>query len=146
MRFRKALRDCAGDLLWIDKHFSKKGLESLAEEVTGDKFNSVRILCGPSHVATHMRDDFKRFKQEMENRDIEANLKVIGDEEKLRSMHDRWILSTEGAQWNVPPINSVYANQEAEILKTEEDLDFEEWWSGAEDIIEDWNEIQKYTN
>jgi len=24
MRFRKALRDCAGDLLWIDKHFSKK--------------------------------------------------------------------------------------------------------------------------
>jgi len=91
-----------------------------------------------------MRDDFERFKQEMENRDIEANLKVIGDEEKLRSMHDRWILSTEGACWNVPPINSVYANQEAEILKTEEDLDFESWWSDAEDIMEDWNKIRKY--
>lgn len=74
MRFRKALRDCAGDLLWIDRHFSKKGLEPLAEEVTGDKFSSVRILCGPAHeldnvvslcVDCHRKADFGKIPVEI---------------------------------------------------------------------------------
>lgn len=142
VRFRKALRACKGDLLWVDRHFTKKGLEPLAEEVTGDKFESIRILCGPSHVSTDMRDDFKRFREEMENRDIDAQLRVITSEERLREIHDRWILSTEGASWNVPPINSIYANQEAELHQTSEELDFDSWWDEAENIIDDWNNIQ----
>jgi hypothetical protein len=146
VRFRKALRSCKGDLFWIDPHFTKKGLEPLAEEVTGDDFDSLRILCGPAHVATHMRDDFKRFQEEMENRDIEADLRVITSEEKLRNLHDRWILSSEGASWNVPPINSLYGNQEAEIHKTEDDIDFDDWWDSAKDIMQDWNSIQPHIN
>lgn len=143
MRFRKALRSCSGDLLWIDRHFSKKGFEPLAEEATGEQFTSIRILCGPSHVNTNMRDDFKRFRQEMENRDIDAELRVMTDKSTLRDLHDRWILSSDGASWNVPPINSLYGNQEAEIIKTEEDEDsFDDWWKDAEDIIDDWNNIQ----
>lgn len=142
VRFRKSIRACSGDLLWVDRHFTKKGLEPLAEEVTGDKFESVRILCGPAHVDTDLRDDFKRFVKEMSNRDIDAKLRVITEEPRLRDLHDRWILSSEGASWNVPPINSLYGNQEAEIHKTEEDVDLEDWWGDAEDIIEDWNNIQ----
>lgn len=144
IRFRKALRACAGEVLWIDRHFTKKGLEPLTEELTGDKFESIRVLCGPSHVATHMRDDFKRFREEMENREIGASIRVITSTEKLRNLHDRWILSSDGASWNVPPVNSLYGNQEAEIHKTEENLKFEDWWEEAEDIIDDWNTIQKY--
>lgn len=141
-RFRKALRACEGDLFWIDAHFTKKGFEPLAEEVTGDNFTSIRILCGPSHVGLPMRDDFKRFQKEMRNRDIEAELRVIISEQHLRNLHDRWILSSEGASWNVPPINSLYGNQEAEILKTDKGSNFNEWWSDAKDILEDWNDIQ----
>jgi hypothetical protein len=144
MRFRKAIRSCAGDLLWVDRHFSKKGFEPLAEEVTGDKFDSVRILCGPDHVAVHMRDDFKRFREEMENRGVKAQVRVITEKEKLRSLHDRWLLSSKGDSWNIPPINSIYASQEAEILKTNDDRDFESWWEEAADIMDDWNQIQKY--
>jgi len=144
IRFRKCLRACEGDVFWIDAHFTKKGLEPLAEEATGDKFNSVRILCGPAHVASHMRDDFDRFQEEMENRDIDAELRVITSEEVLRSLHDRWVLSSDGASWNVPPINSLYGNQEAEIHKTDQKIDFEDWWDDAENIMEDWNNIQPY--
>jgi hypothetical protein len=60
VRFRKAIRAGEGDLLWIDRHFTKKGLEPLAEEVTGEKFDSVRILTGPANIDTNLRDDFKR--------------------------------------------------------------------------------------
>ena len=143
VRFRKAIRACAGDLVWIDRHFTKKGFEPLAEEVTSEKFDSIRILCGPSHVDTDMRDDFKRFRKEMDNRDIDAELRVMTEKSHLRSIHDRWILSSDGSSWNVPPINSLYGNQEAEIHKTdEEEVDFEDWWGDAEDIIDDWNNIQ----
>lgn len=144
MRFRKTIRSCSGDLFWVDRHWSKKGLEPLAEEVTGDKFASIRILAGPSHIESHVRDDFERFQKEMENRDIEAELRVLTEEERLRSLHDRWLLSSKGPSWNIPPINTIYANQEAEILKTEEELDFEDWWEDSPNIMEDWNSIQKY--
>jgi hypothetical protein len=143
-RFRKAIRACEGELLWVSKHFTKKGLEPLAEELTGDKFESVRILCGPANVDNHLRDDFERFTEEMDNRGITANLRVITDSEKLRKLHDRWLLSSKGASWNIPPINSLYGNQESEMHQTEEDVDFEEWWGEAEDVIEDWNNIQAY--
>lgn len=142
VRFRKAIRACEGDLLWVSKHFTKKGLEPLAEEVTGDQFNSVRILCGPANVSIHLRDDFERFIKEMDNRGVEAELRVITNTEKLRKLHDRWLLSSEGVSWNVPPINSLYGNQESELHQTEEDVDFEDWWDDAEDIINDWNNIQ----
>lgn len=142
VRFRKCIRACAGDILWIDAHFRKKGLEPLAEEVTGEKFDRVRILSGPSNIEHHVRDDFERFKDEMENRGIEAEFRVITSAEILRGLHDRWILSSEGSSWNVPPITSIYGNQEAEIHKTGENIDFEDWWNDSKDIIEDWNDIQ----
>lgn len=144
VRFRKAIRVCSGDLLWVSKHFTKKGLEPLAEEVTGEKFETVRILCGPADVDTHLRDDFKRFKDEMDKRDIDTTVRVITEKEKLRQLHDRWLLSSEGASWNVPPINSIYGNQESEMHQTKQDVDFEDWWDDAKDIMSDWNRIQAY--
>lgn len=143
-RFRRAMRECNGDLLWVAKHFPKKGLEPLSDEVTGDKFESVRILCGPANVDHNMRSDFERFQKEMNNRDIEAELRVIINTDYLHKLHDRWILSDE-ISWNVPPVNSLYGNQEAEIYKTNKELKFEDWWDEAQNIISDWNEIQKHT-
>lgn len=146
VRFRKAIRECAGDLLWIDEHFHKKGLEPLAEELTGDKFDSIRILCGPEHVSINLRNDFKRFRDEMGNRGITGEIRVITSKNRLRSLHDRWLLSSEGSSWNIPPINSIYANQEAELHQTHQQIDFEDLWEESEDIIEDWNNIQGHIN
>lgn len=115
-RLRRAIRACGGELMWIAKHFPKKGLEPLSDEVTGEEFTSVQILCGPANVTHKMRADFERFKKEMKNRDVEAELRVLTNKEHLDNLHDRWILS-DGASWNVPPINSLYRNQEAELHK-----------------------------
>lgn len=139
----RAIRACEKDLLWVAKHFSKKGLEPLSDEVTGDRFTSVRILCGPSNVTHKMRYDFERFKEEMENRHVDAELRVMTDQKHLDKLHDRWLLS-DGNSWNVPPVNSLYRNQEAELHKVTEDISFEEWWDDAADIISDWNAIQKH--
>ena len=62
-RLRRAIRACEGDLMWIAKHFPKKGFEPLSDEVTGDGFTSVRILCGPDNVTHKMRSDFERFEE-----------------------------------------------------------------------------------
>ncbi|MBS1263849.1 MAG: hypothetical protein MAG715_01041 [Methanonatronarchaeales archaeon] len=142
-RLRRSIRACEDDLLWVDKHFSKKGLEPLSEEVTGDRFTSVRILCGPDNVTHKLRSDFERFEEEMGNRNIDAELRIMTDVEALDKLHDRWIIS-DGSSWNVPPINSLYRNQEAELHKVTEDISFDEWWDNATDILSNWNEVQKH--
>jgi hypothetical protein len=142
-RLRRALRGCEGDLMWVAKHFPKKGLEPLSDEMTGDRFDSVRVLCGPDNVTHRMRSDFERFRDEMGNRGVDAELRVMTDRDHLDKLHDRWILS-DGASWNVPPVNSLYRNQEAELHKVTEEVSFEDWWDDAGDIISDWNEIQKH--
>jgi len=141
-RLRRAIRTCEGDLLWVAKHFSKKGLEPLSDEVTGDRFSSVRVLCGPDNVTHKMRSDFERFDEEMGNRGVDAELRVMTDREHLDMLHDRWIIS-DGNSWNVPPVNSLYRNQEAELHKVTEDISFDEWWDNAAEVVSEWNEIQK---
>ena len=140
-RLRTALRACEGEIMWVAKHFPRKGLEPLSEEVTGDQFDSVQILCGPANVDLKLRDDFKRFQKEMDNRGISAELRVITDKNHLYNLHDRWLLS-DGASWNIPPVNSLYQNQEAEIHEASEEVSFNDWWNNAKDIISDWNGIQ----
>lgn len=142
-RLRRTIRGCEGDLLWVAKHFPKKGLEPLSDEVTGDRFTTVRILCGPDNVTHKMRSDFERFKDEMDRRGVDAELRVITDKGRLGKLHDRWILS-DGASWNVPPVNSLYRDQEADIYRVTDHRSFDDWWDDAEEIISDWNEIQKH--
>lgn len=142
-RLRRAIRTCEGDLLWVAKHFSKKGLEPLSDEVTGDRFTSARVLCGPDNVTHKTRSDFERFEEEMGNRGVDAELRVMTNGEHLGKLHDRYILS-DGSSWNVPPVNSLYRNQEADLHKVTEDISFDEWWHDAADIISDWNEIQTH--
>lgn len=142
-RLRRAIRACEGDLIWVAKHFPKKGLEPLSDEVTGDTFDSVRVLCGPPNVTNRMRSDFERFQVEMERRGVDSELRVMTDGGHLDKLHDRWILS-DGASWNVPPVNSLYRNQESDIHKVTDGPSFEDWWDDAENIISDWNEIQKH--
>jgi hypothetical protein len=141
-RLRRCLRECEGEVRWIDKHFSKKGLEPLSDEIEEDRVKRIKILCGTGNANIGLRDDFKRFKKEMKNRGIDSSLKVITSDEIYHEIHDRWVLS-DSVSWNIPPIDSLYQNQEAEIHKTDESVPFNEWWNSAHDIISEWNEIQK---
>lgn len=105
-RLRRAIRACDGDLLWVAMDFSKKGLEPLSDEVTGERFTLVRILCGPDNVTHKLCSDFERFEEEMGNQGIVVDLRVMTNYDHLDKLHDRWMLS-DGSSWNVPPVNSL---------------------------------------
>ncbi|NIQ07192.1 MAG: hypothetical protein GWO20_16125, partial [Candidatus Korarchaeota archaeon] len=68
-------------------------------------------------------------------------LRVLTNKSLLQEIHDRWILS-ETTSWNVPPLNSIFQNQAAEIHRSKGAIPFEDWWKQGKDILEEWNTIQ----
>jgi len=142
---KDVLQKCHGEIKWLDKHFSRRGIEFLSDMSDHLKENcsKVRILTGPDNVNHRMRKDVNRFKEEMENKGVEISLRVLPKSEPpLKDIHDRWILSNSHT-WNVPPLNSIFQNQEAEIVKTDSEINFEEKWESGKDILKEWNEVQK---
>lgn len=45
-----------------------------------------------------------------------------------REWHDRWLVDADKA-FNLPPVNSLFANQYSEILPSEERPPVDEWWA-----------------
>ncbi len=137
---RLSLENCKTFIWWIDKHFSKKGFEPLAEIVDANKVQNIRILMGNSNVNDSMKKDYERFKSEMNNKEIEVECRVISDSSLLNKIHDRWVIA-ENVTYNLPPINTIYQNQFAEIKKTNISLPFDDWWDQGIELISGWNSI-----
>lgn len=125
---------------WFDKHFSLKGFEPLSEVVDGNYVQEIRILTGNSNVNEKFKKDFERFQAEMNFRGIKAECKVIVNPSLYHQIHDRWLI-TENAAYNLPAVNTIYQNQYAEILKTENKPPFEDWWKEGKDLILNWSDI-----
>ena len=142
----ETLRACKEHIYWIDKHFSAKGLEPLSEEADGTKIKEIRILTGlTKNINEKLKRDFLRFRKEMKNRTIETELRVICDKNVLQDIHDRWIISAKVC-FNIPPINSIYKGQYAEVKETVNRPPFEEWWIKGLDLLRDWEKIIKNLN
>jgi len=140
---REAIRTCRSFIWWFDKHFSIKGLEPLSDELNGNIIDNIRVLTGTANVNDNLKKDFKRFETEMSKRGIKAELKVIYNKELLNTIHDRWIIS-ENICYNLPPINTIYQGQYAEIKLTKNTPPFENWWTNSHDILLEWEEIKKH--
>jgi hypothetical protein len=140
LHFRQVLQNCEGHIWWFDKHFEAKGLVPLSEVVDGSKINEIKILSGISHINEKIRNDFKRFKQEMSIRGIRSEFRIILDKKTFHDHHDRWLIS-ENVTYNIPPVNTIYKGQHSEINITPNSIPFQEWWESAKDIISDWNTI-----
>ncbi|MCW4009709.1 MAG: hypothetical protein NWF05_03710 [Candidatus Bathyarchaeota archaeon] len=142
---RDILRDSKGFVHWFDKHFSIKGFEPLHDEADGIKINEIKVLSGVTsqRVNNRLRDEFIRFKKEMETRQISAELRIICDKTILNEIHDRWIVS-ESAVFNVPPIDTIFQGQYSEMKRTDNRPPFKQWWSNGFDIVSQWQEIIKH--
>ena len=79
----------------------------------------------------------------MSKRGIKAELRVIDNKELLNTIHDRWIIS-ENVCYNLPPINTIYQGQYAEIKITKNIPPFDNWWTSSHDILLEWQEIKKH--
>lgn len=142
--FKQIIRSCKKFIYWVDKHFSGRGLELLIDELDGNIVSEVKILLSKNSNINfdRFRKDFKRFKAELKNKKISSNCRIILDKDVVNDIHGRWIIS-EKSTFNIPPINSILKGQYDEFLETKEILPFDKWWNVSEDIINDWNNIQK---
>jgi hypothetical protein len=140
---KKLIRACGKYIYWFEKHFTKKIFEILIEEIDGTKIDELRLLFGAVGINPGIRREFKRFKNELENRGLKVEFRVISDKEILNNIHGRWILS-QTACFKIPPTNTVLQGQSDEIVKTKNRPPFDGWWKDGKDLINEWNEIEKY--
>ncbi|MDK2907617.1 MAG: hypothetical protein PWQ87_75 [Candidatus Woesearchaeota archaeon] len=143
--FVNTLRSCDEYVYWVDKYFSKKGLELLAESIS-NKIKSIKIIMSVDKVDENFRDVFKDFKKEMSNKGISCELRVITDSKIKSAIHDRFIISKYDS-YNVPSPDIVVRGQLSEISKSRNkealEKQFDDLWDKSKDIIQDWNEIKE---
>ena len=85
----------------------------------------VRILSGPANVDQRAKHDFTRFREELSNKGIAAEWRILRE-----FSHDRFIIN-KNVCYNVPPINSLLRGQYSEISQTPNKPPFGQWWEKA---------------
>jgi hypothetical protein len=143
IKMRRTLRACLDYIYWIDKFFRKSGLEWLNDEVNTQSVKMIRILLSLETVDEDLRKYFKSFKQEMKNRNVTSEMRVVTDIKLYSDIHDRWIICSNKS-YNVPSVDVIKRGQFSEILQTESNPPFNKWWKASSDIISDWNNIKKF--
>jgi hypothetical protein len=143
--FTNMLKSCDGYIYWVDKFFSKKGMELLSESV-GKNIKKIKIIMSIDKVDENFRSLYKSFKKEMQNKEIKCELKVITESKIKSSIHDRFII-TKYESYNIPSPDIIARGQLSEISKSKNkeklEKEFKKLWETSKDIIHQWNDIQK---
>ena len=84
---------------------------------------------------------FKDFKEELKNKGITVEMRILLDPEIISQFHDRWIISKNKC-YNVISTDTVFRGQYSEIKETKNKPPFEKWWKEGKDIIKNWNDIR----
>ena len=139
--FWNAIKSCEGHINWVDKYFSKAGFELLNDSLNYKKIKKIKILISIDKVDDNFRQIFRDFKEELKNKEISCELRVIVDKKIKSSIHDRWIIS-ENRCFNIPSPDVMARGQYSEIKSTNNQPPFEDWWNKSKDIINEWNDIK----
>ena len=141
----KTLHACEDHIYWIDKYFSRKGLEWLNDSLEDNKVKTVKILVANNRkrpkLIKNLRESFKKFRSENKEKGILCELRVIIDDRLASNIHDRWII-TKNTTYNVPSTDVIARGQYSEIKGDANRPDFEAWWDQSLDIIDKWNELE----
>lgn len=144
MHIRELIRGTDSYVHWFDKYFTRKGLEFLTQEINPEKVQEIKILTGTARTDHRLRSDFKKFREEMEKKGVKVEMRVLSGE-TADEIHDRWLLA-ENYAYNIPSINTIGRNQYTDITETTKRPPFRNWWEEGDNILEDWNQIQKVIN
>ena len=125
LKLRQLLRDSEEYIWWVDLHFPARGLEELIVSIDPALVREVKILSGPANVDQRAKHDFSRFREELKNKGISAEWRILRE-----FTHDRFIISKNRC-YNVPPINSLLRGQYSEISQTPNEPPFKQWWEKA---------------
>ncbi len=134
---KKAVRDvinsCEKYIHWIDKYFSKAGLDWLSESLNTSKVKNIKILMSSEKVNEKFKSLYKDLKEELINNGVKCELRVIIDNKLKTDIHDRWIIS-ENLCYNMPSTDTVARGQYSEVKRTVNFPPFDEWWDKSKDI------------
>ncbi|OGS22167.1 MAG: hypothetical protein A3J83_03685 [Elusimicrobia bacterium RIFOXYA2_FULL_40_6] len=134
---KKAIRDILGScekyIYWVDKYFSKVGLDWLSESLNCKKVKNVKILMSSEKVDDALMSLYHDLRKEFESESVKIELKVITDHKLNSCIHDRWIIS-KNACYNTPSTDTVARGQYSEVKRTTNFPPFDEWWKASKDI------------
>lgn len=134
---KKAVRDvinsCEKYIYWIDKYFSRAGLDWLSESLNTSKVKKIKILMLLEKVDEKFKSLYKDLKEELINNGVKCELRVINDNKLKADIHDRWIVS-ENLCYNMPSTDTVARGQYSEVKRTTNFPPFDEWWDKSKDI------------
>ena len=140
---KNAIKQCKEYVYWIDKYFNVDDLNFLIDIDTTTDIKEVKILLSLIKADEYMRSNFKRFRDEMKNKNIKCEMRVVIDSKIYREFHDRWILSSN-INFNSMSGDTAKRGQYAEIKITKNRPPFENWWNHSRDIISDWNNVNNH--
>ena len=143
--FWDTLRTCQGHIYWVDKFFTRPGLELISQaSLDSNKVKEIKVLMCSTKVDEDFRKLFKNLRDELRNKGITFEIRAITDKKTERAIHDRFILS-ETNNYNVVSPDVMARGQYSEILKTHnEPPPFDKWWNSSKNIIVKWDEIKTY--
>ncbi len=131
----KVFDHCTGYLWWLDKHFISSGFELLHDWCHCENHivnvTEIRIL-GSNMVKARELDRLKRqfspFRAELNHLGIQAEIKVLTNNNILRNLHDRYIIS-DNIAFNILPVGSLIKGQHGSLYLEENHPDFEKLWN-----------------
>ena len=133
---------CEEYIYRMDKYFTTKWLEFLSRWINYEKIKEVRILSSIKSVDEELRKDFKYFKEELSNKWINVEMRILINKNTLQELHDRYLLS-KNKSFIIPSPDVVSRNQLSSIKETNSNIPFEEYRNEGIDLISDWNKIKE---
>jgi len=147
LALKKCFRECKEYLHWLELNLPKKVFEVIYDAVEDGDIRDVENLKllreSDQTVNERYRAEVERLREELIDHDVNVELRVICNKKLADSIHGRYIY-TKGQQFQLPPLNSLLANQWDNIFKEVKNIPpFEDYWKQGLDIISQWNDIQK---
>jgi len=123
-----------GSVQILDKDINE-GVFKFLIRLDDDRVDSVQILGGKSHFSPGLRDGYKAFKDELKNRGIAVEYRILDDSD-ARKIHDRYLIAQD-VVFNTPPWNIIHRKL-GDIIKIDgkgKRKYFNKCWSRATNIL-----------
>lgn len=118
---KRLLAECEGFIYWFDKHFMKEAFDWIYAIADANKINEIKILSlnlGEVNLNKQAKKDYKKLKDELAQKKIAIEWRVI-DSDKVKDVHDRWIMGDKGYIRNVPDVNSILSGKRSEMVSSD---------------------------
>lgn len=135
----KVLAHSDGYIWWLDKHFTAEGFDYLYDYLmhwpNRRPLSQICILgsnrVNPQEITT-LRRRLVDFQREISNANIGivVEMRLITDQQALRNLHDRYIISSHTA-FNILPTSSLARGQRGSLTLEENPPNFQVLWNVA---------------